>query len=111
LRHAIPKKAVKPLIAHCNRVGAETGRSGVHVLAGYLKLMKRHPGFFFSDPWPAKPLNLGGLWLQDDEDEFLQEARSYRDEIERLTVILLKRNLSLEGFDAERFDSEFSFYG
>jgi hypothetical protein len=111
LRNAIPKKAVKPLIEHCNKVGAMTGRSGAQVLAGYLKLMKKHPGYFFSDPWPAKLVNFGGFWLQDDEDEFLSEARSYRDEIERFTVILLKRNLCLEGFNAERFDSEFEFYG
>jgi hypothetical protein len=111
LRHAIPKKAVKPLIAHCNKVGAEIRRSGAQVLAGYLKLMKKHPEYFFSDPWPAKPVNLGGWWLQEDEDEFLSEARSYRDEIERFTIILLKRNLCLEGFNGERFDSEFGFYG
>jgi hypothetical protein len=111
LRQAIPKKAVKPLIEHCNKVGAETGRSGVQVMAGYLKLMKKHAGYFFSDPWPAKPVNNWGLWLQDDEDYFLSEHRGYRDEVERFVVILLKRNLCWEGFNRERFDSEFSFYG
>jgi hypothetical protein len=111
LRQAIPKKAVKPLIEHCNRVGAKTERSGAQVMTGYLKLMKKHAGYFFSDPWPAKPANNWGLWLQDDEDYFLCEARGYRDEIERFVVILLKRNFCLEGFSGERFDSEFSFYG
>lgn len=111
MRQAIPRKAVKPLIEHCNKVGAGTGRSGAQVIAGYLKLMKKHAGYFFSDPWPAKPMNNWGLWLQDDEDDFLSEHRGYRDEIERFVVILLKRNLCLEGFSGERFDSEFSFYG
>jgi len=112
LRHAIPKKAVKPLIEYCNKLGAETGRSGAQVLAGYLKLMKKHAGYFFSDPWPVKPVqHWGSLWLQEDEDQFLRENRGYRDEIERFTVILLKRNVCLEGFDLERFDSEFNYYG
>jgi hypothetical protein len=111
LRQAIPRKAVKPLIEYCNKVGAETGRSGAQVMAWYLKLMKKHAGYFFSDPWSVNPVRKCGLWLQDDEDEFLSEHRGYRDEIERFTVIMLKRNVCLEGFNAEQFASEFKYYG
>lgn len=109
---AIPKKAVKQLIEHCNKVGARTGRSGAQVFHGYLGLMKKYVAYFFSDLWPPKPVVRSfSLWLDDDEDEFFSESTSYKEEIERFTVILLKRNLCLEGFDAERFDSQFSFYG
>ena len=109
---AIPKKAVKPLIEHCNRVGDRTGRSGAVVMQGYLKLIKNYAGYFFSDNWPAKPVvHVDFLWLEPDEDEFLSSCRGYRDEVERFTLILLKRNICLEGFDAEHFDFDFDFYG
>ena len=109
---AIPKKAVKPLIEHCNRVGERTGRSGVSVLLGYLKLMKKHAGYFFDGAWPAEPLRHSNvLWLEDDEGKFLFGCRSFREEVERFTVIMLKRNFCLEGFDGERFDFDFDLYG
>jgi hypothetical protein len=112
LRQGIPRKAVKPLIEHCNRVGDRKGCSGAKVMKNYLNLMKRYAGYFFDGAWPQKPLqHSGGFWLDDDESTFLFGRRSYREEGERFTVILLKRNMSLEGFDGDRFDHEFDFYG
>jgi hypothetical protein len=105
------KRLSSHLLSYCNKVGAETGRSGALVMAGYLKLMKKHPGYFFSDPWSVKPVQKWGLWLQDDKDDFLSQHRGYRDEVERFTVIMLKRNVCLEGFNAEGFASDFSYYG
>ena len=112
MRRAIPKKAVKPLIEHCNKIGGKTGRSGAQVFADYLRLMKKYADYFFGDAWPPKKLAVSsGLWLYDDESEFLGESRSFREEVERFTVLLLKRNLSLEGFSGEQFNSDFDFYG
>ncbi len=112
MRQGIPRKSVKPLIEHCNKVGDRTGRSGAKILHEYLKLMKRYAGYFFNSAWPQKPVqHSGGFWLDDDESTFLFGRRSYKEEVERFIVILLKRNMSLEGFDGDRFDSQFDFYG
>lgn len=112
MRWAIPKKAVKTLVEHCNKVGEKTGRSGAEVLRDYLRWMKKYADYFFSSAWPAKPLPPScELWLSSEEDRFLDKSRRYKEEVERFTVVLLKRNLSLEGFGAEHFDSEFDFYG
>ena len=49
MRQAIPRKAVKPLIEHCNQWGMKMGRSGAEVFQEYLVWMKRY-GDFFSMP-------------------------------------------------------------
>jgi hypothetical protein len=111
VRRAIPKKAVKALIEHCNRFGEKTGRSGAGVFSDYLKWMKKHADYFFSSPWPQKYVPKKGGWLTELECVFIDGSGGYDEEIERFTIVLLKRNLSLEGFNAEYFESEFDFYG
>jgi hypothetical protein len=112
LEMKIPKKAVKPLIEHCNKLGEKTRRSGAEVFQIYLEWIKKHREYFFSVPWPAKLVSKGGLWLSAEEEEFVSNSRNYEEEIERFTVVILKRNINLEeGFDAEKFDFEFDFYG
>ena len=111
VRRAIPKKAVKALIEHCNRFGEKTGRSGAEVFGNYLKWMKKHADYFFSSPWPPKRVSKNGGWMTDLEHEFIDGRGSYDEEIERFTIVLLQRNLSLEGFNAEYFEGDFDFYG
>jgi hypothetical protein len=111
LERKIPKKAVKPLIEHCNKLGEKTGRSGAEVFQKYLELMKKYEDFFFGGRWPAKPVPKGELWLSDEEDEFVSGGGDYEEETERFTVAVLRRNISMEGFDAESFDFEFDLYG
>jgi hypothetical protein len=49
--------------------------------------------------------------LSSEEYRFIEESENYEGDVERFTVVLLKRNLSLEGLKVEYFDSEFDFYG
>jgi hypothetical protein len=111
VRRAIPKKAVKALIEYCNKFGDRVGRSGAEVFEDYLRWMKKHADFFFSSNWPPKLVPTAETWLSHEECEFIDGSAGYQEEIERFTVALLRRNLSLEGFKAEYFDSEFEFYG
>lgn len=106
----IPKKAVRALIEHCNRFGEKTGRSGAEVFKDYLEWMKKHADYFFASHWPPKYVPTG-TWLTKEECRFILESKSYEEEVERFTVVLLKRNLSLEGLKAEYFEQEFGFYG
>jgi hypothetical protein len=109
-RYGIPKKAVKALIEHCNKFGDRTGRSGVEVFKDYLVWIKKHADYVFSQPWPPRYAS-AGTWLTTEESKFIYNSKSYDEEVERFTVVLLKRNLSLEGFEREYFEGEFDFYG
>jgi hypothetical protein len=106
----IPKKAVKSLIEHCNRLGEKTGRSGTEVFKDYLEWMKKHGDYFFASHWPPKYVPTG-TWLTKEECRFILCSKNYEEEVERFTVVLLKRNLSLEGLKVEYFEHEFDFYG
>ncbi len=111
VRRAIPKKAVKPLIEHCNRFGEKTGRSGAALFVCYMAWMKKYADYVFSDPWPPKLVHDGKSGLPSEVVKFILGGSSFEEEVERFTVVFLKRNLSLEGFDAECFESQFDFYG
>jgi hypothetical protein len=73
--------------------------------------MKKHGDYFFSSPWPPRHVPNTSIGLTDLEYEFIDGSGSYDEEIERFTIVLLQRNLSLEGFNVECFESEFDFYG
>jgi hypothetical protein len=111
VRLGIPKKAVKPLIEHCNRLGEKAGRSGAEVFEDYLEGIKRHADYFFSSPWPPRHVLIDGVGLTWEEDAFISASCSYAEEVERFTIALLKRNLSLEGFNSECFEQQFEFCG
>jgi hypothetical protein len=111
VRLGIPKKAVKPLIEHCNRFGEKTGGSGADIFQAYLVGIKRHADYFFSSPWPLRHVVVGGVGLTLEEDAFVSASCSYAEEVERFTIALLKRNLSLEGFNSECFKQQFEFCG
>jgi hypothetical protein len=105
----IPKAAVKPLIEHCQRLSIETGKPEAQVFKELLELTKKYADYFFSGPWPEK---LDEHFEFSDVDfEFIQGSAGYGEECERFTVVCLKRNISLEGFDADGFNEDFRFYG
>lgn len=106
----IPRKAVRALIEHCNRFGEKTGRSGAEVFKDYLEWIKKNADYFFASHWPPKYV-LTGTWLTKEECRFILDSKNYEEEVERFTVVLLKRNLSLDGLKAEYFEREFGFYG
>ena len=105
----IPKEAVKSLIEHCGKLGEETGREASEVFKEFLELMKKYMDYFFSEPWPQTLDRTFGFG--EVEKGFIKSGKSYKAECERFNVVLLKRNISLEGFDGEGFDEDFKFYG
>lgn len=105
----IPKSAVKPLVEYCKKLGEETGRPAAEILKEHLELMKRYGDFFFARPWPEeRDKQLG---FRDEEMEFIGEGESFEESCERCTVVCLRRNISMEGFDSEGFTEDFRFYG
>jgi hypothetical protein len=107
----IPKVAVKPLLEHCQKLSVETERSAAEIFKEFLELMKKYADYFFREPWPEKLDKKFELELGDEDSRFIKGGKSYRTECERFTVVCLRRNISLEGFDAEGFDEDFKFHG
>jgi hypothetical protein len=105
----IPKSAVKPLMEHCERLSGETGRSAADIFREYLELMKKYADFFFSEPWPEKLDKQGAL--NDEYVKFIEGGGSHEERCERFTLVCLRRNMSVEGFDSEGFREDFKFYG
>jgi hypothetical protein len=105
----IPKSAVKSLMEYCNELGMEAGVSAAEVLKNYLELMKKYADYFFSKPWSEK---LDKRFEFSDHDvEFLAGSKNYKDESERFTLVCLRRNMSMEGFDSQGFTEDFKCHG
>jgi len=105
----IPKKAVKPLMEYCKKLGEETGKPPAEVFKEHLELMNKHADYFFSDPWPEK---LDRKFRFSYEDmEFLEGAESYEEEWDRFTLACLRRNISMEGFNSLGFTQDNRFHG
>ena len=109
MREGIPKSAVKLLVEHCRKLSVETGRPAAEILREYLELMKKYAGFFFSRPWPEKLDKQGAL--SDEDGKFIEGGGSHEERCERFTLVCLRRNMSVEGFDSEGFLEDFKFYG
>lgn len=105
----IPKSAIEPLTKYCKKLEEETGRPVAEIFREYLELMKKYGDFFFDDPWPEEREKR--LELKDKEMGFIEEGGSLEEKCERLTVICLRRNISIQGFDSEGFNGDFEFYG
>lgn len=111
----IPKSAVKPLLEYCEKAGKEADVSAAGLFRYYLELTRKYDDYFFGKPWSEKPeksLRLDDPFDFVEEDRrFLDAGKSYVDECERFTVVCLRRNISLAGFDSDGFVSDFDFYG
>jgi len=69
-----------------------------------LSLMVKHAEYFFDRPWPEKlDVQLG---LGEEAVEFIEAGESQMEKAERFTLVCLKRNISMEGFEGN-----FKFYG
>lgn len=105
----IPKKAVKPLIEHCAKLSEETGKPADEIFKNYLELMNKHADYFSARPWPetrqVKPR------LKREDLEFIKGAGSHEERLERFTLVCLRGNISLEGFNSELFRENFASYG
>jgi hypothetical protein len=107
----IPKSAVKSLTEYCIEKSKKTGASAAEILKNYLKLMKKYAEYFFGEPWPEKPHKEFGFDLGEAERKFIGRGKTYAEKVERFTVVCLRRNISMEGFDAQGFEEDFEFYG
>jgi hypothetical protein len=108
-RRSIPKAALKPLFEHCQRLEGETGRPAVEILREYLELTKKYEAYFFSKPWPE---TFGEEYGLSHEDlQFIYGALTFDERRGRFTLVCLRRNLSLEGFDSQSFLDSFRSYG
>jgi hypothetical protein len=105
----IPKSAVKPLMEHCERLSEQNGKTAAQIFREYLELMKKYVDFFFSRPWPEKLDKQAGL--SDEDVRFIEGGGSHEERCERFTLVCLRRNMSVEGFDSEGFLEDFKFYG
>jgi len=105
----IPKVAVKPLLEHCQKLSEETGGSPAEIFKKFLELMKKYAEYFFGERWREK---LDRQFDFSDVDvDFIEGSESYSEECDRFTLVCLRRNISLEGFDSEGFDEDFKFHG
>lgn len=105
----LPKVAVKSLTEYCEKLASENNDSAMEIFRQDLELMKKYGDYFFSGPWPQKPDDQFGL--SEKQFEFVEGGKDYSEKCERFQVVCLKRNISLEGFDSERFTSEFNWLG
>lgn len=105
----IPKAAVKPLIEYCQKLSIENGKPVAEIFKEFLELMKKYSDYFFSEPWTEKLDKR--FEFSDVELGFINSCKDYKEECERFTVVCLRRNMSLEGFDAEGFDEDFGAHG
>lgn len=105
----IPKSAVGSLLEYCNEEASKTGSSAPEMFRNFLELMKKFTDYFFSVPWPEKADKR--FEFSDLEVEFLDGSKSYKDECERFTMVCLRRNISMEGFDSQGFREEFEYHG
>ena len=105
----IPKEAAKALAEYSQKLSRETGRPAADIFKEFLELMRKYEDHFFSEPWPEKPDK--HFELSDADLGFINGAKNYNEERERFIVACLKRNISLEGFDAEGFEEDFNWFG
>ena len=102
MKRKLPRSAVEPLIEYCNEAAGEADGSASHLFEHYLELMKKYEDFFFDEPWP-ETLDETSSLISREERDFVEAGASYAEKCERATVVRLKRAISLEGFDSERF--------
>lgn len=99
---------------HCGKLAKETGASASDLFKNYLKLMRKYADYFFSKPWPEKPDKPHTSLLEfisEEDEKFIRASKGYEEECEHFTIVCLRRNISMEGFDSEGFISDFNFLG
>jgi hypothetical protein len=105
----IPKEAAKTLAEYCQKISGETGKPAAEIFKEFLELMNKYADYFFREPWPEKLDKK--FELSHEDSNFIDGAKSYREECERFTVMCLRRNMSLEGFDIGGFEEDFDWHG
>lgn len=108
-KRKIPKNAVKALVQHSKELSAQTGKLAEEILEELLQLMEKYSAYFFSKPWQEEPDR--ELGLGEEAVDFIELGETLEEECERFTIVCLRRNISLGGFDSEGFSDDFRFYG
>lgn len=105
----LPKKAVKPLLQYCVELSKESGKPAKQIFKEILESMEKHKDYFFNKRWPeTRKIQLG---LGDENSAFIEAGKNVEDRLERFTLFCLKRNISMEGLNVDRFKENCEFYG
>ena len=98
----IPRKAVEPLMRHCESLSEGSEKTAAEILKEFLELMSKYADYFFSEPWPKKYDYEKATTFTDEDIEFLTEGEK-EESTERFTAMLLKKNINLESGFMELF--------
>lgn len=110
-RLKIPRKAVDPLIETCVELSRKWNKPADEIFKEFLELIVKYSDFFFRRPFPETLKTSHKLELEDEETEFIEASKTYREECSRFLLVCLRRNMSMEGFDKENFLKDYDFYG
>jgi len=105
----LPKTAVKPLLQHCVELSKESGKPAKQIFKEILELMEKHKDYFFNKRWPETRKNQ--LERCEENSAFIEAGKNMEDRLERFTLFCFKRNISMEGFDVDRFKGDYESYG
>ena len=94
-RKKIPRKAIEPLMRHCESLSKESDETAAEIFEEYLELMNKYADYVFSEPWPKKYDYEKATTFTDEDIEFLTEWKE-GEAAERFRIMLLKKNMNVE---------------
>lgn len=104
----LPRAFLKQLMSSAEESGSKSGgMTARDIFKDYLRLMDKYRDYF-SGPWPKKwDFKYATTFTQEDE-EFIDEGED--DFVDRVLTVVLKKNVSLEGFNALGFQWTYDAY-
>ena len=102
-RRQLPKATIQQLIEMCEAMTQLFGGSAPERFERYLGLMNKYDYYFFSEEWPAKYNYDEATTFTQKDLNFLHgaetEAIDKSEFQDRLDIVCLRKNMSLEGFE------------
>ncbi len=104
----VPRAFLKQLMSSDEESSSKSGgMTAQDSFKDYLRLMDKYRDYF-SGPWPKKwDFKYATTFTQEDE-EFIDEGED--DFVDRFLTVILKKNVSLEGFNALGFQWTYDAY-
>lgn len=96
----LPRAALEHLMLAAERTSQRVkDKTSVEIFKNYLRLMDKYSDYFFSEPWPKKyDYKRATIFNRVDLDFIDENDDEY---VDRVLTVLLKKNLSLKGFNAD----------
>lgn len=91
----IPRKAIEPLMRHCEWLSEGSEKTASEIFKEFLELMNKYADYFFTDPWPEKYDYEKATTFTDEDIEFLTEGKK-EEAAGRFRTMRLKKNINLE---------------